>query len=119
MSSAAMSSVLQGIFGFAELQILIKETNAYSPEGAGKSLSEYSNTFCFFTSGHEQSTISSLLKHLPFIVFWHFNPCLALLKHSYSDEMYKEVNNVLHMTIWIYYKINDIFVICVSACFVF
>lgn len=111
MSSAAMSSVLQGIFGFAELQILIKETNAYSPEGAGKSLSEYSNTFCFFL-------FSSLLKHLPFIVFWHFNPCLALLKHSYSDEMYKEVNNVLHMTIWIYYKINDIFVICVSACFV-
>lgn len=88
------------------------------PKVLGKACQNTVILSVFFTSGHEQSTISSLLKHLPFIVFWHFNPCLALLKHSYSDEMYKEVNNVLHMTIWIYYKINDIFVICVCACFV-
>ncbi len=109
MSSCVLSSELQGMFGFAVLHILTKETKA--PWRFRADATVLCNTqqqfFLFFTSLHEQT----ILDLLPFIVVAFLLMPALQMRHSYYDGMHTCVQHcVLYVTLWIDFMINDIFV---------
>ncbi len=113
MSSCVLSSELQGMFGFAVLHILTKETKAPWRFRAGATVlcNTQQQFFLFFTSSHEQ-TIFDLL---PFIVVAFLLMPALQMRHSYYYGMHTCVQHcVLYVTLdWFHDKWH----ICVRAVF--